>query len=564
MRPARFVQTVLLGVFAAVGLLATVAVAVDWLQGLDTWSWQESTCTIESSAVAEQPEYGEYELLLSYRYGYRGEEYVGDAYRHGGQGFEQRSEAEVLASRFPAGSEVRCWVDPDEPDRAYLLRADLWQGLWILVPLIFVAVGVGGIWMVRTLSAPRDDAERTVRESAAKTARPGIGVGMMIVFFGIFFIFGTGLLIPFFVRPALQVFAALSWDEVACEIVSSRVVSHPGDDSTTYSIDVLYSYEIDGRLYRSNRYQFMGGSSSGYERRARIVEALSAGASTVCYVDPNDPFEAVIERGFTADYLFGFMPLAFALVGLGGLVFAVGLLRGARKDAATLSWTAASGSSAWSGGAAESTLSAAAGPMVLEPTTGPFGKLGCSVLGALFWNGFISIFVWHVVQEWRAGNPQWFPALILTPFVLIGLLLLCGIPYSILALLNPRPRVHLAPGVLRAGGSAQLEWAFRGLGSRVRHLKIRLEATETRTHYGESSVSIQTRPLDHPGIEVLDRGGELPCEYGAVSFTVPADTPPSSRDEPTIRWRLKLHGTIAYWPDVATEYEVQVLPAESG
>ena len=39
---------------------------------------------------------------------------------------------------------------------------------------------------------------------------------------------------------------------------------------------------------------------------------------------------------------------------------------------------------------------------------------------------FISIFVWHVVQDWRGGDPQWFPALILTPFVLIGLLMIAG------------------------------------------------------------------------------------------------------------------------------------------
>ena len=92
----------------------------------------------------------------------------------------------------------------------------------------------------------------------------------------------------------------------------------------------------------------------------------------------------------------------------------------------------------------------ATGPMVLEPIRGPFGKLGCAIVAALFWNGFISLFVWHVVQEWQVGNPQWGPALILTPFVLIGLLLLSSIPYSVLALVNPRPRLHLSPGSLTA------------------------------------------------------------------------------------------------------------------
>ena len=142
-------------------------------------------------------------------------------------------------------------------------------------------------------------------------------------------------------RPALQVFSALSWSEVECEIVSSQVRSHSGDDSVTYSVDVLYRYEFGGREYRSNRYQFMGGSSSGYDRRARIVEALPAGAVTPCYVDPDEPSEAVIERGFTPDTLFGLLPLLFAIVGLAGLVFAIGVLRGARRDAAADSWAGA-------------------------------------------------------------------------------------------------------------------------------------------------------------------------------------------------------------------------------
>ncbi len=564
MRAAGLVQTALLGVFAAFGLLATIVVAIDWIQGLETWFWREATCTVESSAVAEQLEYGEHELLISYRYTYRDHDYVGGAYRHDGQLFEQRSEAEVLASRYPVGSEARCWVDPDEPGRSYLRRADLWQGLWILIPLVFVAVGVGGIWLIRTLGQRGDEEETADRDEAPGTARSGIGVGVMIVAFGIVFLFGAGILVPFFVRPALQVMAALSWEETACEVVASGVRSHPGDDGATYSIDVLYSYEIDGREYRSNRYGFLGGSSSGYERRARIVEALPAGAGTVCYVDPNDPFEAVIERGFTGEYLFGLLPLVFAMVGLGGLVFAVGLLRRARQDAAAPAWTAVSEprTSGWSSG--ETEVASMGGPMVLEPATSPLGKLGCTIVGSLLWNGFISIFVWHVVQDWRAGNPQWMPALILTPFVLIGLLLLSGIPYSILALLNPRPRVHLSPGALRAGDSAQLEWAFRGFGSRIRHLRIWLEATETRARATASSIRIETAPLDTPAVEILDRGRDLTLEHGSIGFNVPANTPPTSDGEPSIRWRLKLHGTIAWWPDVAAEYEIPVLPAERG
>ena len=349
MRFAGSLQVVFLGLFAAIGLAFAVVVAMDWFQGLDTWSWEESTCTIASSAAAEQPEYGEYEFQVSYRYSYRGDDYLGDAYRHGGQGFETHSEASVLASRYPVGSQVSCWVDPDEPGRAYLRRANLWRGLWILVPLTFFAVGAGGIWLVTSLGRGSRAAAEPLESAKPKKPRAGVFVGAMFVLFGAFFVFGTGIAVPFFIRPALQVVMALSWEPVECAIVSSQVRTHPGEDSATYSVDVLYSYEIDGREYRANRYQFVGGSSSGYDRRARIVEGLAPGTTTTCYVDPNDPHEAVIERGFTVDHLFGLMPLLFAVIGLGGLGFAVAVLRRARRAAAQPVWAAVAAPTSGSG-----------------------------------------------------------------------------------------------------------------------------------------------------------------------------------------------------------------------
>jgi hypothetical protein len=563
MRSARIVQTALLGLCAVIGLVATVAVAVDWLQGLDTWFWEESTCTIESSRAVKRPRYGDFDFEVSYRYRYRGDTHIGDAYRHGYHGSDGSSEARNLASRYAMGDDVRCWVDPDQPSASYLLRADLWQGFWILGPLLFVAVGVGSLWLIHGPVRHKGRLATAVGGATRRETRSGVGVGAMIVFFGIFFLFGAGFLIPFFIHPALQIVEARSWAELPCDIVSSRVRTHRGDDSATYSVDVLFRYEIDGREYESNRYQFLSGSSSGYERKAKIVEALPAGADTTCYVNPDEPFEAVIERGFTGDYLFGFVPLIFALIGVGGLVFAIGIMRRATQDAARPSWAMPTtpGSTpgiGWSPSGSEP--ASTSGPMVLEPRMGKLGRLGCAIVIALSWNGFISLFVWQIVQQWRSGSPEWFATIILTPFALIGLLLLFSIPHSILALLNPRPRVRLTPAVIQVGEAAQLEWAFKGLGSRIRRLEIWLEATETRTRVDGSSAQIETNALDTPHIQILDRGRELPLEYGAISFTVPFGTPPSSQGEPSIRWQLKLRGDIAYWPDVNEGYEVQVLP----
>ncbi len=545
MRGAALVQTVMLALVAAFGLLAAVAVAGDWLQGLDTWFWQETTCTVEASRAVERAELGDHALDIAYRYRYRGESRIGSAYRHGVGGFELASEAAALASRYAPGEEVRCWVDPDRPDRSYLERADLWQGLWVLVPLLFLGVGAGGLWLIHGPGLPEPG---RAEDAAGGRRKAGFGIGLMIVLFGLFLLFGAGFLLPFFVWPALQVLEARSWQAVPCTIESSRVVTQPGEDGATYSVDLLFRYQIGGREYRSNRYRFLGGSSSGYDPKAEVVAALPAGAVTTCWVDPDDPFEAVVERGLTAEWLFGLVPLLFVLVGAGGLAFTVAALRGARQEAARPSWGAGS----------EARAGDESATLVLEPTLGPFGKLGCALGLTLFWNGFIGIFVWFIVQEWRAGNPQWFPALILTPFVLIGLLFLFAIPWSVLALLNPRPRVHLTPATLRAGEPAQIEWAFRGFAGRLRRLSIRLEASETRVRERDSGVSIESAPLDTPAIEILDRGPELPLDYGSAAFTIPPGTPPSSAGYPSVSWKLKLQGEIAFWPDVVEEYEVRI------
>ncbi len=583
MRLVTVFQVLLLTLFIGVGLLGTYGVARDWLRGLDTWSWEASTCTIESSEVLHRSESGGFAFQVSYSYEFRGERHSGNQYRHDYFSSDRRSDAQVLSARFQVGDRVACWVDPEEPDRSYLVRSNLWAGLWIFGPLLFVAIGGGSLWfLLGSHTRAREEAGigfaeeleppeqvlqtgqpgQPLRPEQAKEGLSGVMVGALLLLPGAFFLFGAGFLIPFFLRPAFQVVEARSWSEVPCQILSSDVRSHPGEDGATYGIDVLFEYEINGRQYRSNRYQFLGGTSSGYERKARIVEELRTADAHTCLVDPDDLHEAVIERRLTGDYLFGLIPLAFTLIGLAGLVIAVKVLRDAKRDAARPAWMAptAPGDTpvlpGLAGGRQETT-----GPLTLEPASSPLGKLGCAVIVALFWNGLVSIFVWQVFENWQAGTKEWWGILILTPFALIGLLLLVGIPYSILALLNPRPRVQLTPGTLTVGESAQLNWSFTGMASRVRRVRIWLEAIETRTTYGDSSVRVSTNRLETPEVEILDRGRELPLATGAVTFTVPPNTPASSEGDVAVTWKLKLQGDIVYWPDINEEYEVGLLPS---
>ena len=69
-------------------------------------------------------------------------------------------------------------------------------------------------------------------------------------FFGIFLAVGLAILFPFFIAPMMQILAAKGWKATPCKIIWSRVESHEGDDSTTYSVDMFYSYRFEGKEYR--------------------------------------------------------------------------------------------------------------------------------------------------------------------------------------------------------------------------------------------------------------------------------------------------------------------------
>ncbi|HSS75243.1 MAG TPA: DUF3592 domain-containing protein, partial [Thermoanaerobaculia bacterium] len=66
--------------------------------------------------------------------------------------------------------------------------------------------------------------------------------GCLVAFFAIFFLVGFAAFYFTTLRAAMQSFAARSWQETTCTVLSSQVGEHSGSDSTTYSVDVVYSY----------------------------------------------------------------------------------------------------------------------------------------------------------------------------------------------------------------------------------------------------------------------------------------------------------------------------------
>ncbi|HUP43527.1 MAG TPA: DUF3592 domain-containing protein [Thermoanaerobaculia bacterium] len=402
-------------------------------------------------------------------------------------------------------------------------------------------------------------------EPVARRETPGKSLGCVVGFFGIFLLAGLGFSAVFAV-PLWRNLQARSWPEAPCEVLESRVASHAGDDGDTYSVEVRYRYRVDGRDHVSERYDFFPGSTSGYEGKARVVERLPPGTRTVCYVDPADPTEAVLDRSFTAEYLFGLLPLAFVGVGAGGIVLTlVGARRGkARRAAGRPEWLPEpSGEPAAKAAGARHGLSVPsagdAAPLVLEAKMSPLGRLVGTTLVALFWNGIVGVFLWQLWQGWREGSFDGCVAVFLVPFVLVGVLLLAGIPYQVLALFNPRPRLVLTPGRLELGGSAELSWRFRGWPGRIRRLRLTLEGVEEASWSGGKSR--RTARETFASYDLLDTRLPIEIAGGSIQVWAPPETMHTfEAADNRVLWTLKLHGEIRLWPDVSEEIRVVVGP----
>jgi hypothetical protein len=122
----------------------------------------------------------------------------------------------------------------------------------------------------------------------------------------------------FFLIPLQKVRRAKSWRETPCVIVSTSV-SEDATDSALYKILVTYQYDFAGRYYSSSRYSFSPSSAtSGYRGKKRVADRLAPGTKTVCYVNPDDPLDAVIDRGLTWDMVVWGV---FAIIFLGVFFF---------------------------------------------------------------------------------------------------------------------------------------------------------------------------------------------------------------------------------------------------
>lgn len=124
---------------------------------------------------------------------------------------------------------------------------------------------------------------------------------------------GLAVLVFGVVYPLLRERAARSWEQVPCTIVTSELHKSTRKGKTSYRPAITFRYEYAGTTYTSDDFALTGWQTSGGSSARDIVANHNPGSAAQCYVDPEDPTDAVIVRDIEPIWL----PLVMSLVFLG-------------------------------------------------------------------------------------------------------------------------------------------------------------------------------------------------------------------------------------------------------
>jgi hypothetical protein len=553
-------------VFGGIGLLALILLAREFIADAKTRGWNEVPAELVRCEIQidEAKQDAPFLLEVEYHYQFEGQTHTSTRYARKDQWTNDYEKLALQRAEFAKGDgSAACYVNPDDPTDAIMKRESQWAALFLLIPLVFVLVGGGIVWAgVAAARKKKSEAEGSVKPLSVSTkAGAGKAGPIAMGLFGlIFFSVGFGTLFPLAITPYLQAKAAATWLETPCKIIWSRVQSHEGDDSTTYSVDIFYEYVFAGVAHRSNRYSFSTGSSSGRDSKAAITKRYPRGSQQICYIDPAQPERAVLDRGLDAIGFWFLIPAAFMLFGLLAGFGALSSLWKGKKPPAPLD---ALRSSATSAPPNVRETAADAGPVTLNPAKSRLAGLIAVTFFALFWNGIVSVFIFSGAMKPSGGGLFGiFPILFMIPFLLIGLGLIAGVIYMALGLFNPKVELVLTPGQPCLGERASLSWRMKGSSSRLRSLKILLVGSEVATYRRGTNTHTDREPFY---AQVLaSETTPLAFYQGEVAFEIPYDLMYSlSTGNNRIEWEIRIVGEIKPGPDISDSSTIEIHPAAS-
>jgi hypothetical protein len=150
---------------------------------------------------------------------------------------------------------------------------------------------------------------------------------MYPIFFGGFVaLIGTGFCIWLF-TAYLRVLETYDWTETPCEITDARIEKSRFSKSSpvTYELKVEYRYRAGGMDRTSSKIRRRDGSKRKPSRDyvEEVAQEYAEGTAQVCYVNPKNPDEAVLEHDSKAVGYVIWFPGLFVVGGLGIMISAL-------------------------------------------------------------------------------------------------------------------------------------------------------------------------------------------------------------------------------------------------
>lgn len=455
--------------------------------------------------------------------------------------------------------------------------------------------------------------DEPISESQPKRSAPA---GCLIVFGSIFFVMGLLASYAALVIPIRDYWSAQSWLQRPCVILTAELQEVRGDDNSTWKAAFTYRYQFGNREYVGS--QDNAFPSSGARRNAqRRLDQLPVGTETICWVNPRQPQQALLDRSL--HWFNAFAGLFFALIFCGagaGVAYLgwrqrkanrqganrkganrqganqtgvnrKGVTRGSaaglagrlnRLDAAAASdadgsLPASLTDANWSSGVAGAAAAPgqpsaedladqqAAIPQRLKPAhTRLAGLLALLAFGCI-WNGVVGVFLWVWYADPPFGN-LWGRVgfgLFLLPFIFVGLLLILGVIRSVLSLVNPRITIALSSGAVPLGETIDVAWEVAGGWSRLNKLSIYIVGQEWARYVQGTDTRTDQSPF--ACIEVVSTANFDEIPFGTCSVTIP-DQAMHTFEQPNnkIQWMVRVHGHIAWWPNVEEDFPFRVTP----
>jgi hypothetical protein len=345
------------------------------------------------------------------------------------------------------------------------------------------------------------------------------------------------------------------WAARPAELTHAELVGRHGDDGTTYRVDARYKYEVAGKTYESTRVAVHEGAdnigSYNYDRGRELERLHKARRPVTCFVNPDDPSDAILYRDFRPGFFLfkSLFALVFSGVGFGLIYGGFWSIGHARRTAALQQrypdepwkWN-----EAWRTGRIKSSAGAAAWAV------GMFATLW----NVISWPVFIGI----ILQ----GKLEFGPVLLVVLFPLVGIILGWWAGYLIARRVKwgvSEFEMATIPGVL-GGPLAGMIHAPARIATQD-GFTLRLACVETvRERSGGKNNSREVTRWDHEKTITRDLSTAGDRTFIPVQFIVPYGLPSSGEDG--VKWKLTVEAKTD-GVDYHAEFEAPVLetPASS-